>query len=185
MPFGSLWLPVLVSAVVVFVISSVLHMVLKYHRADYRQLPQEAALRAVFAKDNPGPGYYIVPFCEMKDMNTPEVRAKYEQGPVGVLTLMRNGAPPMTKLLVQWFVFAFVVSFLVGYIARHTLTVQTPGLEIMRITGAAAFGFYGLSHVSDSIWKGQPWGNTVRMLLDGLIYGLATGLCFRLLWPAA
>jgi hypothetical protein len=48
-----------------------------------------------------------------------------------------------------------------------------------------AFAGYGLAHLSDSIWKGQPWSNTIRALIDGLIYCLLTGLTFRLLWPAA
>lgn len=45
----SLWLPILVSAVIVFVASSIIHMVLPYHRSDMRKLAQEdevlAALR--------------------------------------------------------------------------------------------------------------------------------------------
>jgi hypothetical protein len=48
-----------------------------------------------------------------------------------------------------------------------------------------AFAGYGLSHVSDSIWKGQPWSNTVRALVDGAIYAVLTAITFRLLWPAA
>ena len=55
----------------------------------------------------------------------------------------------------------------------------------MRITGTVAFAAYALSHVSDSIWKGQPWANTARAIVDGAIYALLTGLTFRLLWPAA
>ena len=45
MPFGSLWIPVIVSAVVVFVASSILHMALKYHKADVKSLPNEDAVR--------------------------------------------------------------------------------------------------------------------------------------------
>ena len=40
-PVTSLWLPVLVSAVIVFVASSILHMVLPFHRKDYRAVPSE------------------------------------------------------------------------------------------------------------------------------------------------
>ncbi len=55
MPFGSLWLPVVVSAIAVFLISSVLHMVLKYHKADYQQLPGEDAIREAIGKVKPAP----------------------------------------------------------------------------------------------------------------------------------
>jgi len=37
----ALWLPILLSAVIVFVASSIMHMVLPYHRNDYGQLPDE------------------------------------------------------------------------------------------------------------------------------------------------
>ncbi len=33
----SLWIPILVSAVIVFVLSSIIHMVLPYHRTDLRK----------------------------------------------------------------------------------------------------------------------------------------------------
>jgi hypothetical protein len=56
---------------------------------------------------------------------------------------------------------------------------------VMRITGTVAFAAYGLTNVLDSIWKGQPWANTARSLIDGAIYAVVTGGVFRLLWPAA
>jgi hypothetical protein len=42
----SLWLPILLSAVVVFVISSLVHMVFKWHASDYRRADNEETLRA-------------------------------------------------------------------------------------------------------------------------------------------
>jgi len=38
-PLTGPWLPILLAAVIVFVGSSILHMVLRYHGSDYRQLP--------------------------------------------------------------------------------------------------------------------------------------------------
>ncbi len=77
------------------------------------------------------------------------------------------------------------MSFASAYVARHTLTPGADGMLVMRTTGTVAFVAYGLSHVSDSIWKGEPWANTFRALVDALIYALITGAVFRLLWPAA
>jgi hypothetical protein len=91
----------------------------------------------------------------------------------------------MPKLLTLWFFFSLFVSFVAAYVARHTLQPGADGLLVMRITGTVAFAGYGVSHVSDSIWKGQPWSNTMRDLLDAAIYAVLTGLTFRLLWPAA
>ena len=43
---GALWLPIVLSALLVFVVSAIIHMVLKYHNRDYKQLPNEVAVRA-------------------------------------------------------------------------------------------------------------------------------------------
>ena len=40
-PITALWLPILLSAVIVFVASSIIHMLLPIHKSDYRQLPEE------------------------------------------------------------------------------------------------------------------------------------------------
>jgi len=186
MPFGSLWIPVVVSAVVVFAGSSILHMVLKYHRADYKSLPGEEAVRESLGKGSPAPGVYVTPYCtDMSQMKDPAFLAKYEKGPVAMITVLANGAPAMGRLLGLWFGFCLFMSFVSAYIARHTLQPGADGMEVMRITGTIAFAGYAVSHLSDSIWKGQPWANTVRTLVDGLIYSVLTGLVFRLLWPAA
>jgi hypothetical protein len=186
MPILSLWIPVLASTVAVFVISSILHMALKYHRADYKALPNEDAVRDALGKGSLAPGLYQLPYCDdMKKMQEPAQKAKYDQGPVAVITVIRNGMPAMPKYLAQWFMFSMLVSFTASYVARHTLSFGSDGLLVMRITGTVAFAGYGLTNVLDSIWKGQPWGNTGRALIDGAIYAVVTGATFRLLWPAA
>ena len=186
MPFGSLWIPVVVSAIVVFVASSILHMALKYHKADYKGLPNEEAVREALSKGNPSPGIYVTPHCaDMGQMKDPAVKAKYEKGPVAMLAVMPNGLPAMPKLLGLWFGFCLLVSFVSAYVARHTLHPGDNGMIVTRITGTVAFAAYALSHVSDSIWKAQPWANTLRAFVDGAIYAILTGLTFCLLWPAA
>jgi len=184
MPFGSLWLQVIVSAVAVFVASSIMHMALKYHKADYKSLSNEDAVRDALGRGNPKPGVYVTPHCgDMKQMKDPAMKAKYDKGPVAVLTVLPNGLPMMPKLLGQWFAFSVLVSFVAAYVARHTLQPGADGMLVMRITGTVAFAGYAVSHLSDSIWKGQPWGNTLRSVIDGGIYALVTGLTFRLMWP--
>jgi hypothetical protein len=185
MPFGSLWLPVVISAVAVFVLSSILHMALKYHKADYKQLPDEDSVGEAVRKTSPGPGVYFIPYCmDMGQMKDPAMKKKFEDGPVGMFVLRPNGVPGMGKNLVQWFLFCFLVSFISAYIARHTLTFGTPGLEVLRITGAVAFAAYGFGYFQDSIWKLIPWSNSLRGLIDSAIYSVATGLIFLWLWPA-
>jgi len=186
MPFGSLWLPVLVSAVVVFFVSAILHMVLQYHRADYKPLPGEDAIRDAIGRSAPAPGVYFTPHCkEHKAANEPANKAKFEKGPVALLTVLPNGAPTMGKQLGLWFGLCVVVSFIAAYVARHTLPPGADGMEVMRITGTVVFAAHVVSEASASIWKGQPWSNTFRFMIDGAIYAVLTGVIFRLLWPSA
>jgi hypothetical protein len=184
MPFGSLWLPVVVSAVAVWLASSIVHMVLKFHKADYKALGNEAAVAQ--ALQGNAPGVYPVPYCaDPSQMKDPAMQKRYQDGPVGLLTLIPNGPPNMGRYLGLWFVFCFLISFTAGYVARHVLQTDSAAQEIMRLTGAIAFVGYGYGHIMDSIWKGQPWSNTVRGLIDAVIYAVVTGLVFRFLWPGA
>jgi len=186
MPFGSLWIPVIVSAIVVFVASSILHMALKYHKADYKVLTNEDAVREAISRGNPSPGIYVTPHCtDMKQMKDPAMVDKYVKGPIAIMSILPKGAPNMGKHLSLWFGFCVLVSFVAAYVARHTLTPGADGMLVMRITGTVAFATYALSELSASIWKGQPWANTLRHAVDGLIYALLTGLTFRLMWPGA
>ncbi len=186
MPFGSLWLPVIVSAVVIFLASWVIHMLLKYHKADFRPLPSEDAVREALAKANIPPGMYMTPHCDdHSKMKEPAMLDKFNKGPVAVLSVFPKGMPNMGKHLGQWFVFCLFVSFVAGYVARITLHPGDAGMVICRITGTVAFAAYACGHIMDSIWKGQPWGNTGRAILDGIIYAVLTGVTFQFLWPAA
>jgi len=186
MSFGSLWLPVIVSAVAVFVVSALLHMVLKYHKADYKQLSDEDSVAQAIRKTGPAPGVYFIPYCiDMAQMKDPAVRKKYEDGPVGLLTFGPNAVPSFGKSLGQWFALCLLVSFVTAYVARHTLIPGQDGLTVLRITGTVAFVAYAFGFFQDSIWKMIPWSNSLRGIADAVVYALVTGLAFRLLWPAA
>lgn len=179
----SLWVPIVVSAVAVFAASAILHMVLTYHRKDYRQLPDEE--KAIGGLRGLAPGLYYFPYCaNMKDVGSPEMQEKYKRGPVGLVTIMPSGPPNMGKHLSLWFVFCLLVSVFVAYLAGRTLDPGTEYLEVFRVAGTAAFLAFGMGEITDAIWKAQPWGNTVRSLLDALVYALLTAGVFGWLWPA-
>jgi hypothetical protein len=186
MPFGSLWLPVLVSAVAVFVASSIFHMVLKHHKADHRGLQDEGAVAAALRKAVQGPGLYMLPHCaDMSQTKDPAVVKKFDDGPVAIVAVMANGLPNMGKHLSLWFGFCVLGSFVTAYVARHTLTYGTDGMKVLQITGAVAFCIYGIGALQDSIWKAIPWSNTFRSIVDAAVYSLVTGLVFMWLWPTA
>jgi hypothetical protein len=181
---GSLWLPILLSAVLVFIVSSLIHMVLKYHASDYKQLPNEDAIRAAIRGGNPEPRQYIFPYAAgMREMETPEMQKKYQEGPVGVLNLRRAGPVRMGPPLGQWFLFSVIVSFFIAYIAAHSIPPGTRYLEVFRIVGAVGFLAYAAGQVPAAIWMGKPWSVAWKEVLDGLLYGLVTAGTFGWLWP--
>jgi hypothetical protein len=182
-PLASLWLSILLSAVIVFIASSIMHMVLPYHHSDYKKLPDEDKLLPVLRAADLKPGLYHFPFCTHKEMNSPETQARFKQGPVGLMTIMPSGPPAMPKFLGLWFVYCLIIGFFVAYLAAHTLSPGIHYLAVFRVVGTAAFIGYGLGNISNGIWKGQPWSNTIKEVVDGLVYGLLTAGVFGWLWP--
>jgi len=183
---SSLWLPIVLSAVVVFVVSAIIHMVLPYHRSDFAGLPREDDVLGAIRTAGVAPGAYMFPFCtSMKDMSSAEMRAKYEKGPVGMLTVLPSRMPAMNKALALWFIYLLVVSVFVAYIAGRTLGPGTGYLQVFRVAGAAGFLAYAGAHAADPIWRGVSWSTTVKNLFDGLVYGLFTAGVFGWLWPQA
>ncbi|WP_306590184.1 hypothetical protein [Geothrix sp. 21YS21S-4] len=182
--FSQLWLPIVLSAVFVFVASSLIHMVFKWHASDYRALSNEDEVRAAIRKASPEPGQYVLPHCPgMKDMEKPEVQQKYQDGPVGFLVLAPNGVPAIGKCLGQWFLYALAVAFMAAYLASRTLPPHTHYLQVFRVVGTVSFLTYAGGSVSLGIWMGKPWSSVLKDLLDGLIYGLLSAGAFGWLWP--
>src|SRR5690348_4343204 len=118
---GALWIPIVLSAVIVFVASSILHMVLPYHRSDYKRIPDEEKVLPALRAASLSRGLYVFPFCSHKEMRSPEAIEKYKQGPVGFLVIYPPGPPAMPKFLGQWFVFLLIVGFFVAYLAGRTV----------------------------------------------------------------
>lgn len=184
-PLMSLWMAILLSAVIVFAASSIIHMVLPYHRTDFAPLPQQDQVMDALRPFNIPPDQYMVPRANsMADMKNPEFKAKMERGPVFLMTVFRPGDWGMGGRLVQWFLFSVVVSLFAAYIAGQTLPRGTEYLQVMRIAGTVAFASYALGNVPNSIWYNHKWSTAFKNLFDGLIYGLLTGGTFGWLWPA-
>src|ERR1700676_5703213 len=120
-PLSALLLPIALSAVVVFIASSIMHMLLPYHRSDYQQLPDEERVLPVLRAAGLKRGLYIFPFTTHKDMKSPAVIEKYNQGPVGMMTIAPNGPPVMPKFLGLWFGYCLLVAFFVAYLTAHTV----------------------------------------------------------------
>ena len=179
-----LWLPILLSAVVVFVISSLVHMVFKWHASDYTPFPNEDAVRAAIRSGNPTPGRYILPHCrDMKDMASDAMRQKYIEGPIGHVTIMPNGIPNMGKYLGIWFVFCLLVSVVVALLASRLIPIEaTFSGRVAKLAFTVSFIAYGFGTIQESIWSGRPWSSSAKYLLDALLYAAGTAAVFFWFW---
>lgn len=180
----ALWLPILLSAVLVFFASFLVHMFLGYHKADYRTMPNEDKVRDAIRALNIPPGDYMVPKPQSNaDMKSPEFEAKQTKGPIFMLTMIPTGPMQMGKYLMRWFVYNVVVAIFVAYIASRALPPGAPYLEAFRFAGATTFIAYTLGLWQMSVWYHRSVGTSIRYTIDGLIFGLLSGGVFGWLWP--
>jgi hypothetical protein len=181
----ALWLPILLSAVVVFVISSLIHMVLKWHAPDYKGFANEDAVRAAIRAGNPAPGQYVVPYCgDMKEMGSDAMKQKYQEGPVGFVTLTPTGPMNMGKFLGLWFLLNLAVAAIAAGLAGRLFGLDHSHAHgAAKLVGAVTLIAYAIGSISDSIWMGRPWSSTAKYLLDAALYAVGTGLMFLWLWP--
>jgi hypothetical protein len=181
---SSLWLPILLSAVIVFIASSVIHMAPLWHRGDYAPLPHEAEVLSALRPIAPPPGEYILPFTtDRKELNSPEFAAKMAQGPVAMITVLPNGPFSMVRPLAQWFVYLLIVAIFVASILSHTLPAGTIYLRVFKLAAVTSFMGYALGLLQNSIWLRRSWGLTLKACGDGLIYAGLTAGTFGWLWP--
>lgn len=180
---AQLWLPILVSAVLVFIASSVIHMVVQWHKPDYHGFSNEEAVRSAINAGKPAPGQYIVPYCsDMKDMQKPEMIKKFEEGPIAFMMVRAPCVPKMGGSLGMWFAFNVAIAVIGAYIAAKVLPANASFGQVFRVVGTLAFVAYAGGSVQMGIWMGKPWSSVAKEMLDALIYGALTAGTFAYLW---
>ena len=181
---SALLVPIVLSAVIVFVASSIIHMALPWHKSDYPKVPNEDRVREALRPLAIPPGDYMIPrAASMQDMKSPEFMAKMNEGPVMVVTVMPNGPWTMGKNLAQWFVYSVIVGVFAAYVASTALPPGAPYLRVFQLVGVSAFMGYALALWQLSIWYRRDWMTTIKSNVDGLIYALLTAGTFGWLWP--
>jgi hypothetical protein len=180
----SLIVPIVVSSVIVFVASSLVHMVLPWHKNDYPKLPNEDQVAAALRPLAIPPGDYLLPRPATRaEMRSPEFDEKMKRGPVVLMTVMPNGPMAMGRSLILWFVNLLVVGVLAAYVTGRALPHGAPYLRVFRFAGTTAFIAYAVALWQLSIWYRRKWSITIAYTLDGLLYALLTAGTFGWLWP--
>ena len=184
-PLTSLWLPILLSAVAVFLASSVIHMMLGYHRSDYGKVPSEDEVMEALRKFSIPPGDYHMPRpSSPADLKSPEFREKVKRGPAVMMTIMKDDFA-MGGKFVQWFIYILVVGIVSAFIAGHARGPGASARSVFGIAGIVAFASYGLALWQLSIWYERSWLTTLKSNIDAAIYALVTAGIFVWLWPKA
>jgi hypothetical protein len=182
----SLAVPILLAAVLVFLASAILHMLLSaWHQGDLSKVPEEDRVMDALRPFNLQPGNYAMPLAYgMPAMKDPAFIEKMTKGPVVFFTVRRSGPPSMGRELALWFVYNVIVSVFAAYVASRALGAGANYLEVFRFAGTTAFAAYGLGLMQESIWWGRNWTATIKSMIDGLIYAGITGGTLGWLWPA-
>ena len=183
-PLLSLWPSIVLSAVLVFLASWIIHMFLPNHRRDFAKLTNEDALLDALRSMNIPGGQYLAPYANTAaQMKQPEYVEKRKRGPSVLLTLIPGGDTGMGKSLVQWFIYLLVISLFTAYLAHHGVSAGTRHLSVFKFVGLSAFMAYALGHAHQSIWYRQAWRTPVVYFIDGLVYSLLTAGVFAYFWP--
>ena len=179
----ALLMPALMSAALVFMASSLIHMATPWHAGDFSKLPDEDGVLAALRPFSLAPGSYVAPRpASMKEIGSPEFQAKVRQGPSVMLNVMPGGTG-MGRQLVLWFVYAFVVALFAGYVASRAVGAGTPYPLVFKFVAVIAFGAYTIGLWQMSIWYRRPWMVTIKSTIDGVLYACLTAGTFGWLWP--
>ena len=183
-PLSSLWLPILVAAVLVFLASSVIHMVLPIHKTDWKKVPDEDAMQDAVRRLGITPGDYTVP-CggSSSGMKDPAFVERMAKGPIVFMTVIAGGHGFLGASLASWFLYCIVVSVFGGYVAGRALAPGAHYLDVFRFVGTVTFACYAMSLPQSSIWYKRSWWTTIKLMIDGLIFGMLTAGTFGWLWP--
>jgi hypothetical protein len=180
----ALWIPIVLSAVIAFVVSSVIHMMSPWHKSDYPKLPNQDAIMDALRPFAIPPGDYMLPRPnDMNDMKSAEFIAKVNKGPKVVMTVMQPGTTGMGKNLAGWFVYLLAVDVFAAYVAGRALPHGADYLHVFRFVGVTAFLGFSAALWQLAIWYSRSVNITIKSSIDGLIYALLTAGTFGWLWP--
>lgn len=177
-----LWLPILLSAVAVFVVSAASHMLLPWRRAEFGHVPGFEAVQA--AIQGLPPGQYLFPAgSDPKERGSKEAMGQWAAGPSGWLTIVPRGPMAMGRNMGQSFLVYLVVSFLAAYLATFALGASPPTIAIVRHVSTVGILSYAVGTSFHSIWFSRPWRAYVTDVLEAVVQGFAMAAVFAWLWP--
>lgn len=183
----ALWVPILASAAAVWVTSAIIWMVLPHHAKDFKKLPDEDAFIAFIKNAGLPPGVYGYPeFGSHSDAKKEDVKKKWDEGCMGMLYVWAK--PNMGRNMVLSFLVYLVIGLLIAYLSWNAFSGNPGGAKdasfgsVMQVSGTAGVLAYCTALIPNGIWFQTPGRTLLMNLIDGVAYGLITGLIFAALW---
>jgi hypothetical protein len=178
---GSLWLPILISGVVLFFASWLAWMVIGHHKADWKTLPNEDQVTSMI-RGNIEPGQYMFPNCPTaEEYKSDAFQEKMKTGPHGTLTIYSPDINMGINMLLTWLLFT-AISLVIAYLAGMVIAPGADRWFVFRFVGTAAILVYATSGLLNAIWFRR---RIIGDVIDGIAYGLITGAIFAFLWPGS
>ncbi len=179
---AQLWLPILVSAVLAFILSAASHMVLPWRRKEWGRITEFDALQASLRGLKPG--LYTFPASpDPKQQMTKEWMERWAKGPSGWLTLAPAGSISMGRNMGLSFLVFVGVAFVDAYVAAHALGPAPHHRAVFRIVGTVAVMSFAVGPIFNSIWYHRPWRAYAADVIDALLFGFVMAGVFGWLWP--
>ena len=178
----TLILAIVLSAVAVFVASSIIWTATPLHKNDYKKLAREDAFLDTVRDVAPGPGRFAFPFCKPGDEKDEAVAARVEKGPWGML-LIAPGKPNMGKALGMWMLYLLLVGLFVAYLLTLSLREGARAMDVLQVASTVAFLAHAGGAMPGCIWRGEPWSGLKGQVFDALVYALLTGGIFAWQFP--
>ena len=157
----ALWLPILLSAAAVWIVSTLFGMPFLHHKNDWIGLPtaphggSEDAFMEYLRTSGIKPGNYLFPdFRTREAMESEKVCKALKEGPVGHLSLWQ---PPLSmggKLAATFIVYLVVIT-LIAYLASVTLPKTAGGeggfAKVFQVVGTAGVLAYSCAFIPSAI----------------------------------
>ena len=180
-----LWLPIVLTAVALFVLSSLAWTVLPHHTGDFKEIPDPDAWREALAKQGVTSGSYMYPFTEDRaQMKSDDFKQRYTDGPWCLLTAW-PARPNMPRNMLVTLLYFGVVAILIAYVTYEARPLGASFAEVFQVSfTAGALAFLG-NGLLNAVWFGKPIRWIITDTADCLAYALAAGVLFAVLWPAA
>jgi hypothetical protein len=174
-----LLLPIILSAIALFFASFLSWMVLPLHFRDWVKCDRDEDLtNAVRDLGLPAGSYMFPGWNTPEEMKSPEYVAKWEKGPVGIMTVFPKVS--MGQNLGLTFLYFLAVSFCLAYLASFAVDRGADFMHVFRFVATAGLMAFLAAILQHAIWFHN---RIIGHIIESVAYAVITGAIFAAMWP--